>query len=328
MMINVLVTGATGFIGYEVADLLVTQGFKPRLMVRRPDRGFLLGKFKTEIVQGDLESKSSLKKALSGIDTVVHLAARATFEKYSLIKSTIVDGSSTLMNAAIGAGVKNFVYTSSLLVYESQQEAITSSTPVNPQIDYGKAKIEAETLLSGLADRNGINLAIMRLPHVYGARDLLFGQIRNRRLIRPGMDNNLFSHMHVKDAAGILIRVAQKGWTGTTPLSDELPTAWNTFFLVIKEYFPRLRYVSLPKWFALLGSFLLKPTHLFRSAPNMATPDTVKSWNFNLAVDSKPFLKEIEFTLTYPNIYKGIPAVLDDYVAYRWLHPVKDSKDL
>ena len=74
---RVLVTGATGLIGYEVARLLAARGLRPRLMIRRPERGLLLRRLDAELVHGDLESPESLERAVSGVEGVIHLGARA-----------------------------------------------------------------------------------------------------------------------------------------------------------------------------------------------------------------------------------------------------------
>ena len=86
---KILVTGATGFIGYEVARQLTQKGIKPRLMVRRPLRGFLLKSLNGELMQGDLGQPQSLGRMLQGIDTVIHLGARATFEPYRALRPSI-----------------------------------------------------------------------------------------------------------------------------------------------------------------------------------------------------------------------------------------------
>ena len=72
-MERVLVTGATGFIGYEVAKQLSERGIRPRLLVRRPFRGIILKSLDSELVQGDLLEPQSLKRAVAGIDTIIHL---------------------------------------------------------------------------------------------------------------------------------------------------------------------------------------------------------------------------------------------------------------
>jgi dihydroflavonol-4-reductase len=125
-MRQVLVTGAMGFIDLEVARQLSNQGYKPRLLVRRPLRAAILASLKADLIQGDLESPDSLSRAVQGVDTIIHLGARAIFEEYSLVRPTIVDGSVTLMEAAVSAGVQKFVYSSSLLAYGDQTAAIDS----------------------------------------------------------------------------------------------------------------------------------------------------------------------------------------------------------
>jgi nucleoside-diphosphate-sugar epimerase len=323
-MKRVLVTGATGFIGMEVARKLSERGFRPRLMVRRPMRSALLKKFDAELIQGDLESPLSLKRAVEGVDTVIHLGARAIFEEYDRLCPSIVDGSVHLMSCAIDAGVQCFVYSSSLLVYKSQASAIDVNTPADPTTGYGKAKLEAERELSGAANRSGIAFASIRLPHVYGARDIMFGQVRQGRTVLPGNGTNLFSHLHVADAARILISVAEQKWTGTTPVSDDLPATWSDFFKVVKKYYPHLNYRRVPMATALAATLLLTPFRRMREQPSLYTPEAVRSWNHTLVVKPALLWPELDIQPRYPTIHEGIPEVLDDCLEFRWIHPLED----
>jgi nucleoside-diphosphate-sugar epimerase len=325
-MRNVLVTGATGFIGYEVARKLCARGVRPRLLVRRPLRATLLSTLNAELMQGDLESPPSLERAIQGMDTVVHLGARAIFEEYALVRPTIVDGSASLMRASVAAGVRHFVFASSLLVYENQKDTIDQQTPAGSRLGYGRAKLEAERTLTAMAAESGIDLAVIRLPHVYGARDLMFEQVRRSRVVFPGSGKNIYAHLHIEDAAEVLITAAEKGWSGTSPVADDLPVNWNDFFAVIKEYFPRFRGSGIPQWLALLGTHLLTPYRRLSRYPSLYTPDAVLGWNLNLPVQQGLLWNELNLQPKYPTIYQGIPAVLDDCVEFRWIHPVADRK--
>ena len=325
-MRQVLVTGATGFIGLEVARQLSEQGYKPRLLVRRPLRAALIASFEADLVQGDLESPESLSRAVQGVDTIIHLGARAIFEEYSLVRPTIVDGSIALMEAAASAGVRKFVYSSSLLVYADQTEAIDDNTPVGPQSGYGQAKVEAEKALSEIAESASMDLALIRLPHVYGAHDLMFNQVRQGLVLFPGNGKNYFAHMHVEDAARILLAVAVADWKGTIPVADDLAVNWNEFFSEIKKYYPRFREFGMPMWIALMGTHLMTPLRRLRNVPSLYTPQAVRSWNLNLTVKSGLLWNELGIKPNYPTIYQGIPAVLDACIQFRWIHPIADRK--
>jgi nucleoside-diphosphate-sugar epimerase len=323
-MERVLVTGATGFIGVEVSRQLAGQGLRPRLLVRRPLRGPLLASLHAELAQGDLESGKSLERAVRGMDTVIHLGARATFESYSTVRTTIVDGSLDLMRAACAAGVKKFVYASTLLVYGSQREPIDRHTSPSPRIAYGRAKLESENRLADLARREGVCFSSIRIPHTYGATDLIFERIRTGRVLAPGLGKNEVAHIHIEDMARILIAAAEQGWCGVLPVADSYNASWNEFFSEVKKYYPGFRLVKTPSWLAYPAAWCLEMLHIASSRPNLHTTDAVTGWNLNLPVKPGILWEELGMQPRFPTIYEGIPAVLDDCIAFRWVHPIAD----
>lgn len=116
-MKRVLFTGATGFIGIEVSRQLAARGIRPRLMVRRPLRGIMLKHLEVEIMQADLRSPRSLIRVVDGMDTIIHLRARAVFESYSRLHPSIVEGSMNLMRAAAASDVRQVVFGGSLMIF-------------------------------------------------------------------------------------------------------------------------------------------------------------------------------------------------------------------
>lgn len=319
-----LVTGATGFIGFELAKLLAAANHPLRLMVRRPERAALLRPLRAELISANLMAPVSLQRAVEGVDTVFHLAARAAFEPYRRVKPTIVDGSVALMKAAADAGVSSFVYASSMLVYDNQNSPIDASTPARPRVDYGVAKLEAEERLAEIAARVGMRFAAVRLPHVYGASDLLFERLHRGLVVQAGAGRNLYSHLHVRDAARLLLGVAEQGWTGVSAVADERPADWREFFSTVWEHYPRFFQVSVPAWLARLGTELLRPLAALRRRPSLLTPDTVVSWNLRLPVEPGLLWKQLGLAPRYATIAEGIPAALDDSLAFRWRHPLSD----
>jgi len=323
---RLLVTGATGFIGYEVARQLAAAEIECRLMVSRPERGMLLAGLDAELVQGDLTRPVSLARAVAGMDAVIHLGARATFEDISVLRPTIVDGTVALAEAAASAGVRTFVYASSLLVYGNSPCAISRATPALPQLDYGRAKLEAEAALASAAARSQMRVAALRLPHVYGARDLMFEQIRRGRLLLPGRGHNLYAHLHVADAARVLIETAKQAWTGVSPLADTLSTTWRDFIGVIGDHYSRFRTYWIPSWLALSTTAAMCAGLSRRKRPTIMTPGSVIGFNLNLPVEPGLVWNDLGIAPRYPTVYEGIPAALDECVAFRWRHPVFDRK--
>jgi len=307
-----LVTGASGFIGYEVSRQLAVEGYRPKLMIRRPLREVSIRAFDADFVEANLRNPESLTRAVDGVDCVLHLGARATFESYNTLKPVILDGSLALMNAAIESGVKSFVYSSSLLVYGDHSGEVDDATPANPVLDYGRVKLDTEKGLAQRAASAGINFAALRLPHVYGAMDLYFHQLRNGLLILPGLGRNTFTHLHVADAARLLIASAEQGYVGISPVGDNLPATWAEFLGVVKLHYPSARVLPLPQWLALATTTALTPFRRFRPYPGLETPGAVRTYNCNIAVKPGLVWKDLGLNLLFPTIHEGVPAVLQE----------------
>ncbi len=308
--LKLLVTGASGFIGYEVSRQLSRNGYRPRLMIRQPGDDCEICRFDADIALADLRHPDCLRNAVKGVDGIIHLGARATFESYGTLKPSILDGSIALMEAGIEAGVRRFVYSSSLLVYRGQDAPLTADTQVNPVLDYGRIKVDAENRLSAMAASAGVAFAALRLPHVYGHRDLYFRQLQSGRLILPGLGKNVYTHLHVADAASAIIACAEQSYSGIVPVGDRRPSTWAAFLDIVRRYYPKSRVLVLPQWLALLATVLLTPFRRIRPNPGLETPGAVRSYNFNLAVEPELLWQDLGLAPRYGTINDGIPAAV------------------
>lgn len=320
---RVLVTGATGFIGTEVARQLSHAGLRPRVMVRRPTRASLLDGLDVEAVHGDLTVPDTLPDAVDGCDAVIHLGGRAVFEPARRLEPTFVAGTRALADAAEVAGVRRFVFGSSLLVHAPSAAAITADTPPGPVIDYGRVKLRME---QELAARTGLSVASIRLPHVYGAGDQLFANVRRGVLAVPGRGNPPFSHLHVHDAARVLIAAARGTWEGACGIGDRDPAGWDRFLGELQRLLPRLVVVRLPAPLALAGTAMMRLLRSHLETPDIFTPDTVRAWNMALWVEPSLLWDGLGLEPEVPDFRVGLRRSLDDAVDHGWRHPVHDRR--
>lgn len=152
-MKKILITGANSYIGTSLEKWLA----------KYPD------KYKVDTI--DMKDGSWKEKDFSEFDVVFHVAGIAhikeTKENQDLYYKVNRDLAFEAAKKAKADGVKQFVFLSSMSVYGIEQGVIDENTPLNPQSNYGKSKIEAEGLINGLQD-NFFTVATLRPPMVYG----------------------------------------------------------------------------------------------------------------------------------------------------------------
>ena len=175
--LSVLVTGASGFVGQRLCQRLVNDGCAVRCAVRSSERlaaAFQFPRLEQFVIE-DIGPETDWTKALCGIDTVVHLAARvhlmndSAADPLAEFKYVNVRGTERLAQMAANAGVKRIVFTSSVKVHGEERDIrYHESDPLMPQDSYGISKMEAERVLRQIESETGLEVVVVRPPLVYG----------------------------------------------------------------------------------------------------------------------------------------------------------------
>ncbi|HZU34728.1 MAG TPA: NAD-dependent epimerase/dehydratase family protein, partial [Gemmataceae bacterium] len=184
---RMLVTGASGFIGGRLVELLESQpGLELRALVHNPGSVSRLARLPVEMCLGDLRSREDLSRAVAGCDTVVHCAYGSSgTDRESW--ATTVDGTRNLVKAARQAGVKRFVHLSTIAVYGLRGTGtLDETTPPHPEAEpYSQAKTAAEKVV-GQAAHEGLCATILRLANVYGPFSMPYA-VRPVQHLREGL---------------------------------------------------------------------------------------------------------------------------------------------
>ena len=170
----ILVSGGNGFVGKSLCKALVEQ----RQIVRTATRQTNTQVKNNETVRvGELNGQSDWTKALLDIKVVIHLAARvhvmndASADPLAEFRKVNVEGTLNLAGQAAKAGVKRFIFISSIKVngeHTDLGKPFTEADAANPEDAYGLSKYEAEQGLLLIAQQTGMEVVIIRPPLIYG----------------------------------------------------------------------------------------------------------------------------------------------------------------
>lgn len=166
----ILLTGASGFVGGTLAESLLQQGEVLRAVGRTAPRAPL------SFFAGLVDDPLLLKRALRGVDCVVHLAGRAhqlhdtSHDSLQSFMAANCDLSVSLACQAASAGVRRLIFISTIGVNgaATYDSPFTERSIPKPHSDYARSKYQAEIALQLVAKERGIELVIIRPPLVYG----------------------------------------------------------------------------------------------------------------------------------------------------------------
>ena len=163
-------TGASGFIGQGLLPRLREDGYVVRTAVREP------AGLENEVRVGSIGPDTAWADAVAGIDCVIHLAGRAHVMKETAarpldaFRHINTEGTRALAEAAAAAGVRRFIFLSSIKVNGefTEKRPFRPDDVPSPQDAYGTSKLEGENVLWEIRRQAGMEVCVIRPPLVYG----------------------------------------------------------------------------------------------------------------------------------------------------------------
>jgi dihydroflavonol-4-reductase len=225
--VKVFVTGATGFIGGEVARQLRALGDEVACLVRSPEKAGKLTELGCELVSGDLSDAEALRQGMQGCDGVVHAAAMYEVgipaKQHPAMYEANVKGSELMLSAALEAKVGKLVYVSTVGIFGNTQGKVVDESYEHPGKEftsyYEETKLEGHRIAKRMIAEEGLPGVIVQPGGVYGPgdtsqiADLLEEFFAGRLFLLPFPDLGICLS-HVEDiAAGILLGL-DKGKVG------------------------------------------------------------------------------------------------------------------
>jgi len=237
----ILVTGAAGHIGNVLVRELLADGKIVRALVLAGEDTTSLAGMDIEIVEGDVLDESLLDAAMRGAEIVFHMAGIIAIMpgQDEIMRKVNVQGTRNVVEAALRAGVKRLVYTSSIHAlsrdWKGKIDERVPFDPHNPAGEYDRTKAEASIIVLDAVKR-GLDAVIVCPTGVIGPHDYRGSEMgdlmRNFMRIKPHfIIEGAFDFVDVRDVARGHICAAEKGRTGEVYILS----GWNIKFNQLKQ---------------------------------------------------------------------------------------------
>lgn len=251
MVRRALITGATGFVGSHLAELMAGSGWQVRALVRPTSNTGRLRELGAELWTGELGDERAIREASNGVDVVFHLAAVTGLRTEKNFEGANVEGTRNVVAAARGAETppRRLVYLSSYAACGPSEPGRprTVEQPPQPLTAYGRTKLAGEEAVREL-EGVGVETVVLRAPAVYGPGDHAF--LPYFRLVRLGVapapsgGDRWVQMIYVQDLARALLHAADAP-PGTYPVADPEAHRWSDIVAAIAAALDR-RPVRIP----------------------------------------------------------------------------------
>jgi nucleoside-diphosphate-sugar epimerase len=306
---TILVTGATGFIGSRLCLALAEKGETVKALCRNDD----YPQHKNIIpVRGDITDTESLAKAMKNCEQVYHTAALAKLwcRNQQQFHEVNVTGTRNVLEAALAAGVRKIVHTSSCgVIGPTHRFPMNENDPriTGFPIDYERTKYLAELQVAEYVKR-GMNIVIVCPSRVYGegpvtgsntVGKMVRGYLRGNWRIIPGTGRQVANYAYLGDVVQGHIAAMEKGVAGNKYILGGEDVSFNAFFSEVKVASGKEL-----KMFHLSGKLIRYYSHLEKiktdltGLPPKILPAIAERLNYDQKYSSDKAERELGYNIT------------------------------
>lgn len=243
---NILVTGAAGFIGSHLISVLIEKGNNVRGLLMPHEDARELETSGVEIVRGNLTDPASLRGIANGIDTVYHLAARTLdWGPLKQFESIVIDGTRNLLDECKRNKISRFIYASSLAALGMNRELKgldETAEPLKCGIPYCDTKNEAEALVKKICAQSSMDYTIIRPANVIGPGSVWVREILDKfehgtfPLINKGEAPGAFIYIDNLVDGMILAAESEIGIGKTYHFHDDYTLNWHDYLNTLSSW--------------------------------------------------------------------------------------------
>jgi len=332
---QVLVTGANGFVGSFLVEELLHQGHSVRCLVRKTSNLRWIRHLPVELVYGEVTRPETLAPAVEGVQQVYHVAGVTKARRREDYFRVNAGGTENLLRACVehNGDLLRFVLVSSQAASgpSSGPKPRAESDPPRPLTSYGQSKLEAEHIVAKFQDQ--LPVSIVRPPAVYGPRDrdvlILFRYVAHGVNPQLGRGERLVSVVHVRDLVhGMLAVGNSEAAVGQTYfVAHPVPVEWSAFGeTMARAMGRRVRRLVLPSWILWPAALVSEVAARFARRPATLNLEKIREIRERYWVCSVEKLRrEIGFTASV-DLETGVRETVQWYWEHGWLPKPKSRR--
>jgi nucleoside-diphosphate-sugar epimerase len=242
--LTTLITGASGFLGARLAEMLVAAGESVRLLVRPSSRLEARLEKETEVMRGSFDDRDAIARAMRGVRVVYHCAAHSSdWGEWEIFHAANVDAVANLLEAARQASVARFVHVSTTDIYGYPKVPCDETYGVRDTgLPYNRSKGLGDRLALDFHRRTGLPVTVVRPATIFGPRSKEWSIELSRHLIAGhvvtvGGGHTPAGLVYVDDVADAMMRLAESDAAigEAYNVVDPEALSWRDYFDVVAD---------------------------------------------------------------------------------------------